>query len=202
MPGPTDQLPPDLREALLGEIDPGETLRWCDQPLPSRMARKAVVPAIAVFVMLGFFGTMGVIAGVQTWRELSDPSVRGATGHDAGLAGAVAFVALGGVVFLGALGALTSPLFARAKARRTVYALTDTRVFIMVRHASGRIHTDVVEPGHPLSISRREHPDGSGDIALYPMARAPRAHLLLGATPHPRTAERLIRNTFDPPGAR
>jgi hypothetical protein len=196
-----DHLPPRLREALLAELDTEESLRWCGQPLPSRLFRKAVPPALGVSAMLAVFGAMCLSSTLVTWRDLADPAVSGAVPiREASSVAAMA--ALGAALSLAALGALSSPWFAKARARRTVYALTNTRVFALVRSRSGRLQSEVVEPGHPLSIARREHADGSGDVVLYPFLRAPRGQLVLAAAPEPRTLERLIRTTFDPLGGR
>ena len=201
MPSPeADRLPAELRAAILAEIDPGETLRWCDQPLATRMFRKAIPPSMAAFGVIAFFGCVCIFAGVQTWREVSQAAAGAARGHSTGVAGAVCMALLGAALLIGAAACLTGPWWARAKARRTVYALTNTRVMILVLEGSGRTRTDAVEPGHPLSIARREHADGSGDVILYPTPRAQHGQLSLAATPRPREVERLIRTTFDPPG--
>jgi hypothetical protein len=193
-----DRLPAALRDSLLAEIDPGEELRWCGQPLPARLAKRAVPLGVVIFLLIGFVAGACLGGGIQTWRELSDPAIVRGARNNLSITGAVAIIAFGAILGLCALTALAAPLFARAKALRTVYALTNTRVFIVIRSRTGRIHTNAVEPGHPLSISRHEHPDGSGDILLYPGAQG-QARLVLAGTLDPRTVERLIRTTFDPP---
>lgn len=194
-----DRLPSELRDALLAELDPGETLRWCDQPLASRMGRLAIAPAIAISLMVGFLSAMFIALGVQTWIELSDPAVAAARQRGEGLTSAALIIAFGGATAIGGVCALSWPLVVMRRARRTVYALTNTRVFSLVRSSRGTLSSIVCEPGHPLTMSRREHTDGTGDIALYPGAQSPRVALRLAATPDPRTVERLIRTTFDPP---
>lgn len=183
-----------MRDAVLAEIDPGESLRWCGQPLPSRMFRRALPAAIFGFGFCGFFAGLCFVLAAHTWHDLSDPS--SAPIRKSGAADIGAMLVIGTLVLAVALGLLLSPWQAKARARRTAHGITNTRVFTLLRHTSGRVRVDAVEPGHPLAISRREHADGTGDIVLHP---GPRPLLLLAATPDPRSVERLIRATFDPP---
>jgi hypothetical protein len=193
---PPDQLPSPLREALLAEIDPGETLRWCGQPLPARIFRRALPGAFALFAFPAVFAGVCIGLAIHTWHELSDPAAVAARNKD-NIASVIFMLFLGAALGALAIAALASPWYAKARALRTIYAVTNTRVLILVRLASGRLRTDAVEPGHPLAINRREHADGSGDIVLHPL---PRPLLVLAAAPEPRAVERLIRATFDPPG--
>jgi hypothetical protein len=111
---------------------------------------------------------------------------------------AIAGLAMGAITSAAAIGFLLLPWFEARRARRTVYALTGARVMRLTRNPDGRVATNVVEPGHPLAIARKEYADGSGDVLIYPMSGS-RAQLVLAATPRPREVERLIRSTFDPP---
>jgi hypothetical protein len=142
------------------------------------------------------FAGLCIGVAIHTWHELSDPAAAAARNKN-NTADVILMLLMGAAVGALALAALANPWYAKARALRTVYAVTGTRVFILVRHASGRVRTDAVEPGHPLAISRREHADGSGDIVLHPL---PRPLLVLAAAPEPRAVERLVRATFDPPG--
>jgi hypothetical protein len=196
---PTDALPRDLREAILAEIDPGETLRWCDRPRASRVFRSAILPALVLFLLLGAFGGGFIALGLSTWHELRESGMP-RTAQGDGMGTVFGTMVVGSLIVAGSLLTLTIPWFSRQKALRTVYAVTDTRVLRLIRSRSGSVQLTAVEPGHPLSISRMEHRDGSGDIALYPSpANRKHAQLTLAATPRPREVERLIRTTFDPP---
>jgi hypothetical protein len=192
-----DRLPVDLRATLLAEIDPGETLRWCDQPLPSRMFRRAIGPALLAAGVLAFIATMILIGSLKTLYE--GRASPGPEFPEFYPAAPLLGVTLAGAVYLCAAASLTGPWCARAKAARTVYALTNTRVMSFVRSRSGRVNALTIEPGHPLAIGRKEQADGSGDIVLYPGPEARTGKLVLTATPDPRAVERLIRMTFDPP---
>jgi hypothetical protein len=199
---PADALPPDLRAALLEEIDPGETLRWCDQPLASMIFRSALLPAAGIALLFGSMGVGMVALSLNTWRDLEASGLRrDAQGN--GMGSVAMMLIVGSLVVFGSVIGAATPWRLRQRAARTVYALTDTRVFRLIRDRSGRVQMTVVEPGHPLSVSRREHRDGSGDILLYPSAaNRQHAQLSLAATPRPREVERLIRTTFDPPTGR
>jgi hypothetical protein len=194
-----DRLPPHLREVLLTEIDPGETLRWCGQPFPSRISRLAIPAALGVFLIVGFLSGLFIALGVQTLMELSDPALAAARHRGGGISASAGVIGLGIAAALAGTSSLAVPFLAKSRALRTVYALTNTRVFTLVRSRNGTVSTHICEPGHPLTISRKEHPDGTGDIALYPGSQSQRPGLRLAATHDPRTIERLIRTTFDPP---
>ena len=77
------------------------------------------------------------------------------------------------------------------------------RVLIVTFDRRGRRRCRSVEPGHPLTLQRIEHRDGSGTILIHPNGaeRERRAELVLAGVPSPREVDRLIRRTFNPPGA-
>lgn len=96
-----------------------------------------------------------------------------------------------------------------ARARRTIFALTNTRVFILEMTTDGRANLTAFEPSHPLAISRVEHRGGTGTVALnlppYDPGRAQSqtsASIVLVGVREPRVVERLIRQTFDPPAVK
>ena len=201
-PDPRQALPPELREALDREIDPGESLRWCGQPDPRRIwigsLRGSVPVALACLVVGGGFA----FGAVSVWREM----------HAAGDGGSIAaiVVTLGIAAFFLVLAALAArqPWSARAEALRTIFAVTNTRVFTLVLLEDGRVNLEAFEPSHPLGISRTEDKSGTGTIALNPGAQVPgarspqRGALVLVGVREPRVVERLIRQTFDPPGVK
>jgi hypothetical protein len=117
------------------------------------------------------------------------------------MAGVYGSAVLGGLVALGAVAVLLSPWFAARRARRTVYAVTNTRVMRVVVGRGGAVKSAAVEPGHPLSVSRNEWSPDLGDVHLYPVAiqGQARAMLSLVGVRGPREVERMIRQTFDPP---
>jgi hypothetical protein len=201
MGDPRRALPPELREALDREIDPGESLRWCGQPDPRRMWIR-VLPIFAVFgsLMLALSGIATFIA-TSIWLE-----VRAVAREDQAL-GIGFFLTMSLLVLLGSAWCWRRPWVERHKATQTIFAVTNTRVFILQALSDGRSNLNAYEPAHPLGISRTEHNDGTGTIALNPGPQiagepGPRASLVLVGVREPRMVERLIRQTFDPPGVK
>ncbi|MBI1190718.1 MAG: hypothetical protein GC200_08590 [Tepidisphaera sp.] len=196
----SDGIPADLREFLEREIDPGEKVLWCGRPDASRVFRQTLAPAgfLASFG-LGI-GTWSILLCVSTWRMLHNlppgplmMNRQSVTSGDLWLGVIVSgiFLLLGGVL-------LILPFREAARARRTVYAVTPTRVMEVFARKSGLAKVQAVEPGHPLHIQRNDYAADRGDVLLYPRANN-HALLKLTGVEKPREVERLIRATFDPP---
>jgi hypothetical protein len=202
-----DTLRPELAKALRLELDEGETLRWCGQPSPDRVFWRLFPIHMIVTALFGGFAILPIAGFVSTMREIADSKALGATGPSDLPTGML--IALGCLlVFFPALAIASArrPFAERRRARNIIYAVTNTRVFTVFLHNDARVTTEAVEPGHPLQLLRREHKDGTGDVLLYPRARSDQpgsavtASMILVGVPDPRTVERLIRTTFDPPG--
>jgi hypothetical protein len=201
-----NNLPPPMRESLLAEIDPGETLRWCGQPHPRRVATLTALPVLVLALFFGlFFGGMLLAMGYAARAELlgvpfwwGRPSAERPSWTSVWVS-----LTLGWLVLLASLvGPALLAWSEVRRARRTVYAVTDTRVFRLLVSREGRARVHAVEPGHPLSLSRHDLADGRGDIQLYPSsARSGFASMKLIGIADARSVERLIRSTFDPPGS-
>lgn len=195
-----DTLRPELAQALRLELDEGETLRWCGQPSPDRVFRKVFPLHMFVAVSFTAFAILPIVVFVSTMREVAESKLDMPFGM---------IITLGCllVIFLAlAVSTATLPFAERRRARNTIYALTNTRVFTVLLHNDGRVKAEAVEPAHPLQLLRREHKDRTGDILLYPRGRSDQpgstvtASMTLVGVADPRTVERLIRTTFDPPG--
>jgi hypothetical protein len=200
-------LRPELAQALRLELDEGETLRWCGQPSPDRVFRKFFLSHMPIAALFGGFAILPIVGFVSTMREVADSKSMDASGpSDLPTGMLILFGCL--LVLLAALvvTAMRHPFAERRRAKNTIYALTNTRVFTVLLHNDGRVKAEAVEPGHPLRIQRREHKDRTGDILLYPRGQSDQpgsavtASLTLIGVSDPRTVERLIRTTFDPPG--
>lgn len=193
-----NNLPPTLRESLLAEIDPSELLRWCAQPSPESAFRRAIPPAIGLALLALAFAALMFFASWSTWREFQ--GLEPYTGNGKPSIFAVrAFVVFGCIIVAAGLSCLCGPWFAAKRARRTIHALTNTRILTITINAPGRVSVNAVEPGHPLHITRTDLAGNLGDLTLYPQPRANTGLLVMRSIPDPRTAERLIRATFDPP---
>ncbi len=187
-PDAIDQLPTILREALRLELDEGERLLWCARPLARRIFRSAwrtAIPASLVFLL---FASLGLVAAITTRREVLDSVPPGQAPPSLGAVRSA--FALSSAFGLAALACLASPAWQRARARRTVYALTNTRLLVLRRGCRNTARTEVLEPSHPLNLARRDYPDGSGDIRMYPQSPNQPPKLLLAAVVGPREIER------------
>lgn len=199
---PAFHLPEAIRQALRAEIDPGESLRWCGMPLVSRMTGRILPASVAIGVLGVFFGgaflrlalsVRAQLLGVETVPPGEHPSWEGV----------LLSIALGALLVLASvLGPIGSIVLTARRARRTVFAVTGTRVFKLWLDGRGRARTVVVEPSHPLSLSRHDLAGGRGDLHLYPRAVQPTSMpislLPLIGIADVREVERLIRATFDP----
>lgn len=157
--GPGDlSLSPELESRLQSELQPGERLVWVGQPRPGLVSRQAwvLVPCGVVFTGFALF-----------WIAMAGGMAAAAGGINGGLAGMFSCFPCFGIPFvLAGLFMLTSPVWLRRQAHKTLYALTDRRAIVFeprwFRMATVRSYT---APG--LShLTRRERPDGSGDLVF------------------------------------
>ena len=203
-----DHLPVPLREALLAEIDPGEDLRWCGMPSARNAFVPAVVPALLGCAVCLGVGSFGIIVGYSIWAELKGlaPILPSEPGDRPTTFSAVAMIGLGLFMLCMALLALHVPWDAARKPRKTIYAVTNTRVCEILVLRAGGARVEALEPGHPLHLRRRDLKQRPGepalsDISMYPGPHRRQGQLALFAVENGWEVERLIRATFDPPGA-
>lgn len=154
-----DDLPPDARQRVDDELEPGERVVWAAQPDPKRYARSswAVVlfgipwTAFALFWMAGASGLL--------WGGF------GNGGNGPGVAFSLCFPLFGVPFVLIGLGMLTAPYWARRSAAGTVYAVTDRRAILFTAGFRSRT-VKSYRPAELKRISRVERDDGSGDLIL------------------------------------
>jgi|GEM_PF-3116203 len=193
----------DLRDALGREIDEGEVLRWVGAPdaeFAERRARKT-----SIVVSVGLLGMM-VFAGYGAYRfyleatgQIPPDGPKGQSFVPVWICGfASCFAGLGSWFMW------NFPRYEAETARRTVYAVTSTRVMSLIMNPNGTVATESVEPGHPMSVARNEMTAELGHVHLYP--RVGQQGLSRGISlmnvASPREVERLIRQTFDPVGGK
>lgn len=146
----TTYLSRDLAALVDGELQPGEQLVWTGQPLPSRFARRSLG-----LVLFGLPWTAFAVFWIAGASHFKVPDFS----HGSG------FFPLFGLPFvLIGLGMLTSPLWLRRRARRTVYALTDRRALILGGGGWGSRAVRSFEPEKLRDLRRVQHRDGSGDV--------------------------------------
>jgi hypothetical protein len=134
------------------ELAPGEKLAWAGRPRASALARRAS-PGFFIGIPFTAFSLFWV-AGAYTATQRD--------GHDVG---PFVFFPLFGLIFVAVgLFMLLSPLRAMARARSTIYAITDQRLLIIEGGSSRRVTSFTA--GDIQQIERTERPDGSGDVVF------------------------------------
>ena len=156
-------LPAELEARVRSELGRGEQLLWVGQPRPGRFMRSAIpivlfgIPwtAFAVFWMAAASGMLfGGFGG------------GGAKGPP-GIGAVFACFPLFGLPFvLIGFGMLSSPYWMRRKAKRTCYALTDSRAILWEPGWFGGVEVRSYGPAELTKIRRKEYSDGSGDLVF------------------------------------
>lgn len=187
----TSDLPMPLREALEVEREPGEQILWTGQPDPLRSVGAEwgmFLFAIPWTAFALFWESMAV--GVSFSPKMASAQPMGWV-----------FV-LFGLPFIGVgVAMLASPFAAMARARQTVYAVTDRRILFLTKKGKGRESRCVV-PSYVGDLQRTERGDGSGDLAVAPSgSRSDNGTILnspskLVGIPNVREVERIIRAVF------
>jgi len=132
------------------ELQPGERLIWADRAGASAVALQAVVPEAPGGIYLL------IVPAIAIWQVVVHWPLR---------LGPLIFCSLFILLFLSlGLFFLSAPLRAAAQARRTIYAITDQRVFIIsdVRRRSVTSYG----PNSIFLLQVTERADGSGDIVF------------------------------------
>jgi hypothetical protein len=145
-------LPRELRSQVEMELQSGERIVWMDQPIPGHMAR----------------GTLGLIIFGIPWTAFAVFwTVMAAKGTSSMKGGAITWLfPLFGVpfIFIG-IGMLSSPYWARRRAERMAYVITDRRAIIFQGGWRGSINVRSFEPSTLKGdLQRKQHADGSGDL--------------------------------------
>jgi hypothetical protein len=142
-------LPFELAAKVEGELAEGERLQWAAQPAPMRSVARSI-PIVAFGVAWTAFAVFWTCAASGALFD------HGAQGGLFWLFG-IPFIVIG-------LGMLSAPLWALRKAKRTVYAVTDRRAFILDSAMGTRIRS--FGPEGLGDLERIERADGSGDIVI------------------------------------
>ena len=158
-------LPPDVRSRIQSELDSGERLLWAAQPDPKRFARGSIfivlfgIPwtAFALFwIFMASGGLWGLFDGGMDFPRDQMPFQLIS----------LCFPLFGLPFVLIGLGMLTAPHWAKRKALRTAYAVTDRRVILLEAGFWNSITTRTYMPPQLQRMTRTERPDGSGNLIL------------------------------------
>jgi hypothetical protein len=147
------KIPRELRRKIEGELQPGEFIRWVEQPIPRFFTAASIGSALFAIPWTSFsiFWMWGALGS-----ELPDLSKGLQPQHLFALFG-LPFVLIG-------FGMLTSPIWEWQAARETVYLVTDKRAISIQGGWSTTITSHL--PDQLKDIYRRERADGAGDVII------------------------------------
>lgn len=148
-------LPIEMENRVHEELRDGERLLWVGQPNPSRYAKKAIPIVLfgipfTLFALFWMAGASGLLFG-------------GRRGGGFGLF-EVLFPLFGLPFLCAGLGMLYSPYWAKKRARRTFYALTDQRAILWEASWFGSTEIRAYTAGQLDRMRRVEYADGQGDL--------------------------------------
>jgi len=150
----TARLPQQLRSLVEAELQSGERITWMEQPIPGRMARMTLPIVLFGIPWTGFalFWT-----GAAAWGTSKIQSGRGLFSG---------FPLFGLPFILIGFGMLSSPYWARRRARRSAYVLTDRRAILFTAGWRGSVTVRTFMPERLTDLRRKQHTDGSGDLVF------------------------------------
>ena len=171
-----------LQSVIESEMRSDEKMLWVARPNPVRLA----LPFLAIAGFGGIPWTDFSISFMFKWQQNA--------GLDIGdILFQGSFVAIG-------VGMLAAPIWGYLKARKTVYAITDRRILIIVAGRSKKVQSH--GEGDIGNIERVERADGSGDLTfakhIYKDGEgSQRANdVKFVGIPEVRVVEDLVRKTF------
>jgi hypothetical protein len=141
----------ELQERVRRELEPGEMIRWMEQPVPRFFS-----PATVGMVLFGIPWTAFALFWICGASGFKMPNFSG---------GGFALFPLFGLPFvLIGIGMLSSPLWAYRKALKTVYVITSGRALVIEAGRTSTIRS--YRPDQLRDAYRKERRNGSGDVIL------------------------------------
>ena len=170
----TAQMNSSMKHLLEAELNPGERLMWSQQPRPLPLVLKTWP---LFFFGIPFFSLPVFVIGnlvFPQWHKTEWPML-------------LFLLSILGLFAVTGLGLILSPLLAWWKAKRTIYAITDQRCFIISAPWRREIHSYIVGQGlgEIENLHRIENAHGQGDVIFHQKAlsvliiRATQRHLLI-----------------------
>jgi len=146
-------IPKELRKKVDQELQPGEYIRWVEQPIPRFLTSSSIVTFLFAipwtsFALFWIWGALG--------QELPNFKEGIQFQHIFALFG-LPFVFIG-------LGMLSSPFWVWYAAKQTVYLITAQRAIIIKGGWSTTIRS--YSPEQLKDVYRKEKADGSGDVII------------------------------------
>ncbi|NER22200.1 MAG: hypothetical protein F6J96_16170 [Symploca sp. SIO1C2] len=146
-------IPKELRKKVDQELQPGEYIRWVEQPIPRFLTSSSIVSFLFAipwtsFALFWIWGALG--------QELPNFKEGIQFQHIFALFG-LPFVFIG-------LGMLSSPFWVWYAAKQTIYLITAQRAIIIKGGWSTTIRS--YSPEQLKDVYRKEKADGSGDVII------------------------------------
>lgn len=151
------QIPQGLKEKVDRELQPDERILWMDIPIPTFFTPESTKIFIfgIFFTSFAVFWTFGAAGfAIPNLEEVSNPFQFIS----------ILFPLFGLPFILIGLFLLLNPLFAYAKALKTVYLITDRRAMTFETGWSKTVRS--YPPSKLLDVYRKERGDGTGDVII------------------------------------
>jgi hypothetical protein len=147
------KIPKELRRKIENELQPGEFIRWIEQPIPRFFTASSIGS-----VLFGIPWTSFAIFWMWGASRFKLPDIR------EGLQPQNLFALFGVPFVLIGFRMLSSPVWAWQAARKTVYLVTDKRAISI--HSGWSTTIRIYLPNQLKEIYRKERADGTGDVII------------------------------------
>jgi hypothetical protein len=155
------KIPKELRRKIENELQPGEFIRWIEQPIPRFFTATSIGS-----VLIGIPWTSFVIFWMWDASRLKLPDLREGLQpqHLNALFGNLFAVFFSIPFVLVGFRMLSSPIWEWQAARKTVYLATDKRAISI--HGGWSTAIRIYLPNQLKDIYRKERADGAGDVII------------------------------------
>jgi len=153
----TDQIPPELKISVEGELQSEESISWIEMPIP-----KFFTPKSKNMFIFAIVWTLFAIFWICAAAGFTIPDLKG--GSDPFQIVQILFPIFGLPFLLIGIGLLLSPIFEYRKALKTVYVITDRRAITFEGGWSKTVRS--YPPAKLLDVYRKERRDGTGDVII------------------------------------
>jgi hypothetical protein len=152
-----NSLPAELQALINQELVEGEQIIWVGQPVPKKFARRAILLVILALppTFLGFAWIVFYIALL-----LANPEPDGSN------VPSICMSSMGLAPFLSGLAGISLPYWLYRQAKRSCYAITNSRAIIWNAKLFGGYSVRSFQPKQLKKCYRVEYSDGSGDLLL------------------------------------
>lgn len=147
------KIPKELRRKIENELQPGEFIRWIEQPIPRFFTASSIGS-----VLFGIPWTSFAIFWMWGASGFKLPDLR------EGLQPQNLFALFGVPFVLIGFRMLSSPIWEWQAARKTVYLVTDKRAISI--HGGWSTTIRIYFPNQLKEIYRKERADGTGDVII------------------------------------